>query len=149
MADDMGYECLGAYGSDSYFTPVLDELAAKGGFAGADVTDDHVQPAAKAQGEFQFLEAVQVLTGPVKKVRVRGIGERLPIEIENAEIVQNRDFAVWFAGGCLRPLRVERITPLVTGRLDSTGLIPAVVAMQTMDRSLGSVDPYSAFSAAG
>ena len=30
MADDMGYECLGAYGSDSYFTPVLDELAAKG-----------------------------------------------------------------------------------------------------------------------
>ncbi len=30
MADDMGYECLGIYGSTSYNTPVLDELAATG-----------------------------------------------------------------------------------------------------------------------
>lgn len=30
MADDLGYECLGCYGSQSYKTPVLDELA-KGG----------------------------------------------------------------------------------------------------------------------
>jgi arylsulfatase A len=30
MADDMGYECLGANGSTSYKTPVLDGLASKG-----------------------------------------------------------------------------------------------------------------------
>lgn len=30
MADDMGYECLSAYGSTSYQTPVLDSLAANG-----------------------------------------------------------------------------------------------------------------------
>jgi len=30
MADDLGYECLGCYGSKSYNTPVLDELAATG-----------------------------------------------------------------------------------------------------------------------
>ena len=31
MADDLGYECLGCYGSISYKTPVLDELASTGG----------------------------------------------------------------------------------------------------------------------
>ncbi|MEM9674016.1 MAG: sulfatase-like hydrolase/transferase [Bacteroidota bacterium] len=30
MADDMGYECLGTYGSTSYQTPVLDSLAMNG-----------------------------------------------------------------------------------------------------------------------
>ncbi len=30
MADDMGYECLGSYGSTSYDTPVLDSLASQG-----------------------------------------------------------------------------------------------------------------------
>lgn len=30
MADDMGYECLGSYGSASYKTPHLDKLAAEG-----------------------------------------------------------------------------------------------------------------------
>lgn len=30
LADDMGYECLGCYGSASYKTPVLDELAQNG-----------------------------------------------------------------------------------------------------------------------
>lgn len=30
MADDMGYECLGCYGSLSYRTPVLDSLASQG-----------------------------------------------------------------------------------------------------------------------
>ena len=30
MADDMGYECLSAYGSTSYKTPRLDEMAASG-----------------------------------------------------------------------------------------------------------------------
>ena len=30
MADDMGYECLGSYGSLSYETPYLDQLAAQG-----------------------------------------------------------------------------------------------------------------------
>ena len=30
MADDMGYECLSAYGSTSYKTPQLDEMAANG-----------------------------------------------------------------------------------------------------------------------
>ncbi len=30
MADDMGYECLGVYGSTSYKTPVLDDLASNG-----------------------------------------------------------------------------------------------------------------------
>ncbi len=30
MADDLGYECLGCYGSKSYKTPVLDKLAATG-----------------------------------------------------------------------------------------------------------------------
>ncbi len=30
MADDLGYECLGCYGSKSYKTPVLDQLAATG-----------------------------------------------------------------------------------------------------------------------
>jgi arylsulfatase A len=30
MADDIGYECFGCYGSQSYKTPVLDELAATG-----------------------------------------------------------------------------------------------------------------------
>lgn len=30
MADDMGYECLGSYGGESYTTPNLDQLAAEG-----------------------------------------------------------------------------------------------------------------------
>ena len=30
MADDLGYECLGCYGSTSYKTPVLDRLAQTG-----------------------------------------------------------------------------------------------------------------------
>ncbi|MEA3225826.1 MAG: sulfatase-like hydrolase/transferase [Planctomycetota bacterium] len=30
MADDIGYECFGSYGSESYKTPVLDELARTG-----------------------------------------------------------------------------------------------------------------------
>ena len=30
MADDLGYECLGSYGSTSYKTPMLDELAGGG-----------------------------------------------------------------------------------------------------------------------
>jgi len=30
MADDLGYECLGCYGSTSYETPFLDELAKTG-----------------------------------------------------------------------------------------------------------------------
>jgi arylsulfatase A len=30
MADDMGYECLGANGSISYQTPNIDDLASKG-----------------------------------------------------------------------------------------------------------------------
>jgi arylsulfatase A len=30
MADDMGYECLGTYGSTSYKTPILDQMAAHG-----------------------------------------------------------------------------------------------------------------------
>jgi arylsulfatase A len=30
MADDMGYECLGSYGSQSYETPYLDQLAEQG-----------------------------------------------------------------------------------------------------------------------
>ena len=30
MADDIGYECYGAYGGTSYKTPVLDRLAANG-----------------------------------------------------------------------------------------------------------------------
>ncbi|MDX8338175.1 sulfatase-like hydrolase/transferase [Draconibacterium sp. IB214405] len=30
MADDMGYECIGAYGSTSYKTPNIDQLASKG-----------------------------------------------------------------------------------------------------------------------
>lgn len=31
MADDLGYECIGANGCDDYKTPVLDKLAAEGG----------------------------------------------------------------------------------------------------------------------
>ena len=30
MADDLGYECLNCYGSASYKTPILDELARTG-----------------------------------------------------------------------------------------------------------------------
>ena len=30
MADDLGYECIGANGADDYKTPVLDRLASKG-----------------------------------------------------------------------------------------------------------------------
>ncbi len=30
MADDMGFECLGCYGSTTYETPVLDDLASRG-----------------------------------------------------------------------------------------------------------------------
>ena len=30
MADDIGYECIGVNGSDSYLTPILDSLSTKG-----------------------------------------------------------------------------------------------------------------------
>ena len=30
MADDMGFECVGSNGGDTYNTPVLDQLAASG-----------------------------------------------------------------------------------------------------------------------
>lgn len=40
LADDLGYECLGSYGSTSYKTPVLDNLAA----TGVRFTHCYVQP---------------------------------------------------------------------------------------------------------
>ena len=40
LADDLGYECLGSYGSTSYKTPVLDKLAA----TGVRFTQCYVQP---------------------------------------------------------------------------------------------------------
>jgi arylsulfatase A len=30
MADDIGYECIGVNGSNSYSTPILDSIASKG-----------------------------------------------------------------------------------------------------------------------
>ena len=40
MADDLGYECVGANGGTSYQTPVLDKLAA----TGTRFENCHVQP---------------------------------------------------------------------------------------------------------
>lgn len=46
MADDLGYETIGANGGTSYKTPVLDKLAA----TGARFTHCFVQPSARLPG---------------------------------------------------------------------------------------------------
>ena len=63
MADDMGFECLGANGSKSYRTPQLDALA-KGGLR---LTSAHSQPVCTPT-------RVQVMTGLYNHRNYRAFG---------------------------------------------------------------------------
>ena len=55
-----------------------DQFPAQGGLAGAHIAHDHIQAALQAQGQFQLLQAGDMLPGFEKAVRVRCVGERFP-----------------------------------------------------------------------
>ncbi len=87
MADDLGYECLGCYGSTSYKTPVLDELAHTG------IRFDH--------GYSQPLctpSRVQIMTGQYNFRNYRAFGIIDPSETSFAHLLKNASYATCVVG---------------------------------------------------
>ena len=63
------------------------ELTAKGGLPGADITDDYIQPPAQAQRQLQLLKTTEMLPGLVKEFRIGGIGKGFSLKIEDAKVI--------------------------------------------------------------
>jgi len=72
-----------------------DELATQGGLAGADLAENDVQAPAQMQRQLDLLEAVQVLAGVVEVIRVRRVGKRFPVQVENAEVIDGVPWVYW------------------------------------------------------
>jgi len=87
MADDMGYECLGCYGSTSYQTPVLDDLAATG------IRFDHCysQPLCTPS-------RVKIMTGRSNFRNYAAFGILDPDETTFAHVLQAKGYATCVAG---------------------------------------------------
>ncbi len=87
MADDLGYECIGANGGESYQTPVLDELAANG------VRFEHVyaQPLCTPT-------RVQLLTGIYNVRNYTGFGLLDKDETTFANLFKNAGYATCIVG---------------------------------------------------
>ncbi len=87
MADDLGYECLGCYGSTSYKTPVLDELASTG------IRFDHcyVQPLCTPT-------RVQLMTGQYNFRNYRAFGILDPKEKTFGHVLKDAGYATYVAG---------------------------------------------------
>ncbi len=63
-----------------------DQHARQRRFPRPHVPDDHVEPPAQADGDLQLLEAVHVLGGLEEELRLRGVGEGFPVEVEDLEV---------------------------------------------------------------
>jgi len=100
MADDLGYECLGAYGGTSYRTPVLDKLAVEG------VRFDHCysQPLCTPS-------RVQLMTGQYNVRNYTRFGELDPGQTTFARLLKQAGYVAcvvgkWqLAGGADAPQR--------------------------------------------
>src|SRR4030042_6932520 len=69
------------------FRETEDELAAEGGLARSHLAHDDVQAAATADGKFQLLKAGDVPRGRKEKIRLRGVGEGVFVQVENLGII--------------------------------------------------------------
>lgn len=87
MADDLGYECLGCYGSTSYKTPVLDELARTG------IRFDHCysQPLCTPS-------RVQLMTGQYNFRNYKAFGMLDPTETTFAHLLKRSGYATCVVG---------------------------------------------------
>ncbi len=87
MADDLGYECLGCYGSTSYQTPVLDELARTG------IRFDHCysQPLCTPS-------RVQIMTGQYNFRNYKAFGIIDPSQTSFAHLLRNASYATCVVG---------------------------------------------------
>jgi len=87
MADDLGYECLGCYGSTSYQTPVLDELARTG------MRFDHCysQPLCTPS-------RVQIMTGQYNFRNYKAFGILDPTQTTFAHLLKKSGYATCVVG---------------------------------------------------
>lgn len=87
MADDLGYECLGCYGSKQYQTPVLDELARTG------IRFNHCysQPVCTPS-------RVQIMTGRYNNRNYKDFGYLDTNEITFGNILKDAGYATCIAG---------------------------------------------------
>jgi arylsulfatase A len=87
LADDLGYECLGANGGTSYRTPVLDKLAA----TGVRFTHGYAQPLCTPS-------RVQLMTGLSNARNYTSFGNMDPQAVTFASILRARGYATGIAG---------------------------------------------------
>ena len=87
LADDLGYECLGANGGTSYKTPNLDKLAA----GGVRFDSCHVQPLCTPT-------RVQVMTGIYNVRNYVSFGHMDPEQTTFANILKKADYATCMVG---------------------------------------------------
>ncbi|MFC1526481.1 sulfatase-like hydrolase/transferase [Candidatus Latescibacterota bacterium] len=87
MADDLGYECLGCYGSTSYLTPHLDALAG----SGTRFTRCYSQPLCTPS-------RVQIMTGRYNHRNYTEFGALDPRETTFAHVLQQAGYATCVAG---------------------------------------------------
>lgn len=87
MADDLGYECIGANGGTSYKTPVLDQLAA----TGMRFEQCHVQPLCTPT-------RVQLMTGISNVRNYTGFGHMDPKCVTFANLLKNAAYATAITG---------------------------------------------------
>lgn len=87
LADDLGYECLGANGGISYRTPVLDRLAANG----ARFTHCYAQPLCTPT-------RVQLMTGMYNVRNYTEFGSMDPAQVTFANILMAAGYATCIAG---------------------------------------------------
>ncbi|MHC4913527.1 MAG: sulfatase-like hydrolase/transferase [Planctomycetota bacterium] len=87
MADDLGYECLGCYGSASYKTPVLDELAR----TGVRFENCHSQPLCTPS-------RVKIMTGRYNSRNYTDFGEFDFRERTFAHVLKEAGYATCIAG---------------------------------------------------
>jgi len=87
MADDLGYECLGSYGSTSYKTPMLDELA------GGGMRFEHCysQPLCTPS-------RTQIMTGKYNSRNYTVFGSLDPKETTFAHVLKKTGYATCVAG---------------------------------------------------
>jgi len=87
MADDLGYECLGAYGSRQYETPRLDQMAA----GGVRFTNCYSAPLCTPS-------RVKIMTGQDNVRNYADFGQYPKGQVNFAQMVKARGYTTGFAG---------------------------------------------------
>lgn len=87
MADDMGYECVGANGGETYQTPHLDALAK----SGVRFTRGHAQPICTPT-------RVQIMSGLYNSRNYTAFGELKPGTMTFANILRDAGYAICIVG---------------------------------------------------